>query len=379
MIPRLQIQPYYEEEDDTDELLKITRTRSGYDLKEAVRAIDMHMGQTGADATGKLLHYTADLIASGGKDLWGRLCYEHAIDHIGLASPRIFHYLRNRFAQLDKDAALQTTEAFYGSLSVQKIVGEAALVMQLCPRRPKLKIPIIDTKTHRNDAWLRSVLRSPDSNAVRRVYQASVDARQMYNAANEIVGAINGGELERALFWAKWLFEEDAMVRKEFKGPGLSTLDRGPPGGKGKNNVGFFLAACIGETYRELAGKGLISMHEEFQTLLDLYRTADTRLTARRRTELLFLMCQILTEVPRWKVPRAPPLVKDPAALLRIVEQVPLFFKEVMVYPALTKLLPKTVSKAKPKKPKTDGDGSNSTDKEAAYEAALNQFMNRTY
>jgi hypothetical protein len=378
MIPRLQIQPYYEEEDDQDDLLKITRTRAGYDLKEAVRAIDLHMGQTGTDATGKLLHHTADLIASGGKDLWGRLCYEHAIDHIGLASPRIFHYLRNRFAELDKDAALQTTEAFYGSLLVQKRAGEVALVMQLCPRRPKLKIPIIDTKTHRNETWLRSVLKSPDAAAVRRIYQPSVDARQMYSAGNEIVGAINGGELERALFWIKWLFEEDSLVRKEFKGPGLSTLDRGPPGGKGKNNVGFFLAACIGETYRELAGKGLIAMHEEFQTLLDLYRTADTRLTARRRTEILFLMMQILTEVPRWKLPRAPPLVKDPAALLRIVEHVPLFFKEVMVYPALTKILPKTVSKAKAKKPK-GADGSVATDKEAAYEAAMSQFMNRTY
>lgn len=378
MIPRLVLQSVEPDEDDEDDMLKIIRTRSGYILQEAVRSVDLNMGLQGTEATGKLLHYVADIVASGGKDLFGRLCYEHAIEHVGLASPRIFHYLRGRIQDLDKDASLQTTDNFYESSAVQKKVAEMCLVMQLCPRRPKVKIPTIDQKTHRNDDWLRSVLRAPESQAVRRVYSATADQRQMYHAATEMIGAIGGGELERAIWWMKWLLEEDALVRKEFKGPGLSTLDRGPPGGKGKNNVGFFLSNILAEAYKEYASKGLLKMHEEAQTLLDLYRTADKRLTARRRTELLYIFIQILTEVPRWRSPSAPILVKDPTALVRAVDQAPLFFREVLVYPPVQKVLPTAVSKSKPKKPKDASGGAGGlSEQHAAYEAAMMRFMDR--
>jgi hypothetical protein len=376
MIPRLVIQPTEPDEDDQDELLKIIRTRSGYILNDSARAIDLNLSLQGTEATGKLFHYAADLVASGGKDLFGRLCYEHAIDHIGMASPRIFHYLRGRIQELDRDAATQTTDAFNENPQVQRRIGEMCLVMQLCPRRPKVKIPVIDSKTHRNDDWLRSVLRAPESMAVKKVYSPISDQRQLYHSANEMVAAIGGGELERAIFWMKWLLEEDALVRKEFKGPGLSTLDRGPPGGKGKNNCGFFLANVLAEAYKELAGRGLIKMNEEAQTLLDLYRTADKRLTARRRTELLYIFLQMLTEVPRLRVQSAPPLVKDPVALGRAVEQMPLFFKEVLVYPPVAKVIPASVSKAKPKKPKETA-ASALDEKQAAYEEAMSRYMDR--
>jgi hypothetical protein len=377
MIPRLIIQPIEVDDEDEDELLKIVRTRSGYILNDSARAIDLNLGQRGTEATGKLFHYVADLVASGGKDLFARLCYEHAIDHIGISSPRIFHYLRGRIQDLDRDAAMQTTEGFYSSLEVQRGVGEMCLVMQLCPRRPKVKIPIIDSKTHRNDDWLRSVLRSPESLAVKKVYSPTADQRQMFHAANEMVAAIGSGELERAIFWFKWLLEEDAMVRKEFKGPGLSTLDRGPPGGKGKNNCGFFMSNVLAEAYKELAARGSIKMHEEAQTLLDLYRTADKRLTARRRTELLYTFLQMLTEVPRLRVQSAPQLVKDPIALTRAVDQMPLFFKEVLVYPPIVKSMPTSVSKAPPKRPKEKTAATVIDEKQAAYEEAMTRYMDR--
>ena len=372
MIPHLRIVPDEQEEEDT----KIIRTRSGYIIQEVAGAIERNSSLTGTDATGKLLHYTADLICSGGRDIWQRQMYEVAIDTIGLASPRIFHYLRGRFAELDKQAALQMTEAFFADPVNQRKIGEVALVVQMCPRRPKIKIPTISTETHRNDTWLRSAIRSPDSGAVRRVYQHAHDQRQLLHAATEMMGAVSAGELGRAIWWLKWIFEEDALVRKEFKGPGLTTLNRGPPGGKDKNNVGFFLVFVLAEGYKELAGRGMIKMHEEVQTIIDLYRTADSRLTARRRMELLFLLVQILTEVPRWRVPSAPTLIKDPIVMSRAVEQVPLFFKEVLVYPPLSRLLPKTVSRAKPKK-KDVVKGVELNNQDAAYDAAMNEFFDR--
>ncbi len=374
MIPHLRIMPEAVEEEEDP---KIIRTRSGYILQEVAAAIDRNLGLTGVDATGKLLHYTADLVASGGRDIYARLIYEHAIDNIGIASPRIFHYLRGRFAELDKSAALQMTESFVEDPANQRKFAEIALVTQMCPRRPKIKIPVISADTHRNDTWLRSVLRSGESAAVRKVYQPAHDSRQLLHSATEMMGAINAGELGRAIWWIKWMFEEDAIVRKDYKGPGLTTLNRGPPGGKDKNNVGFFVAFILAEAYKELAGRGLIRMHEEVQTIIDLYRTADARLTARRRVELLFLLVQILTEVPKWRVPSAPTLIKDPLLMSRAVEQGPLFFKEVLVYPALTKMLPKTVSKSKPKKAGAAAKGVAVSEQDAAYEAAMNQFFDR--
>ena len=373
MIPHLRVMPVEEEEEDT----KIIRTRSGYVLQECVAAIDRNLGLTGIDSTGKLLHYTADLVASGGRDIFARLVYEHAIDNVGIASPRIFHYLRGRFAELDKSAALQMTESFVEDPANQRKFAEIALVTQMCPRRPKIKIPVISVDTHRNDTWLRSVLRSGESAAVRKVYQQAHDARQLLHSATEMMGAINAGELGRAIWWIKWMFEEDAILRKEYKGPGLSTLNRGPPGGKDKNNVGFFIAFILAEAYKELAGRGLIKMHEEVQTVLDLYRTADTRLTARRRVEMLFLLVQILTEVPKWREPSSPILIKDRLVMSRAVEQGPLFFKEVLVYPALTRMLPKTVSKSKPKKAIAAAKGAAVSEQDAAYDAAMNEFFDR--
>ena len=117
-------------------------------------------------------------------------------------------------------------------------------------------------------------------------------------------------------------------------------------------------------------------MNEEAQTLLDLYRTADKRLTARRRTELLYIFLQMLTDVPRLRVQSAPPLVKDSVALGRAVDQMPLFFKEVLVYPPVSKVIPASVSKAKPKKPKETAVTA-FDEKRAAYEEAMTRYMDR--
>jgi hypothetical protein len=36
--------------------------------------------------------------------------------------------------------------------------------------------------------------------------------------------------------------------------------------------------------------------------------------------------------VPRWKVPAAPTLIKDPVAMSRAIREVPKFFREVLAY-----------------------------------------------
>jgi hypothetical protein len=161
----------------------------------------------------------------------------------------------------------------------------------------------------------------------------------MLHAGNEMVYAIQEGATERALFWIKWLLEEDAIYRKKLGG-GLTTLERGPAQLKPqqKSSVGYYLIAVLAEVYKEFAAKGVIRMHEEFQTLLDIYRSPDPRNTQRRK------MVQILTDVPKWKVPAAPSLVPDMAKLQRAVSQSEGFFREVLMAPLPKKLLPATVT-----------------------------------
>ena len=160
-----------------------------------------------------------------------------------------------------------------------------------------------------------------------------------------MVYAIQEGATERALFWIKWLLEEDAIYKKKLGG-GLTTLERGPPQLKPqqKTSVGYYLIAVLAEVYKEFATKGVIRMHEEFQTLLDIYRSPDPRNTQRRKMDTLALMVQILTDVPKWKVPAAPSLVPDMAKLQRAVSQSDGFFREVLMAPLPKKLLPATVT-----------------------------------
>jgi hypothetical protein len=192
----------------------------------------------------------------------------------------------------------------------------------------------------------------------------------MYHAANEIIHATQEGGTERALWWLRWLIEEDAALRARNK-VGLTTLERGSSGGGGRGGgggkrrglMGAYVAAVLAECYKELAGKGLIRLHDEFQCLLDLSRVgAEVGLTPKRQTDCLALMIQILAEIPKWKNPSCPPLLTlsvlgsaqggfqssgtDDLVLARAVSQAEMFWREILALPPLEKSLP-TAIKAK--------------------------------
>ena len=91
-------------------------------------------------------------------------------------------------------------------------------------------------------------------------------------------------------------------------------------------------------------------MHEEFQSLLDIYRSSDPKNTQRRKLDTIAIMVQLLTDVPKWKVPAAPSLVTDSISLARMVGQSETFFKEVLFLPLLKKPIPSTITGLKQKK-----------------------------
>lgn len=320
-------------------------SRRGYLLKDLVRNFNQSLGETGTDATGRLLHYTADLIGSGGYELWTRLCWDYAYDHIGIASPRIFVYLKQKFTELGEKIAKLPLVTAINSPEIQRSTAEVVLILQTCPKRAKVRLPTVPVDTHQNDTWLSGTARSTPRSAVVKVWSQSTDLPILYTATNEMVGGITEGALERALFWLRWVFEEDAGLRKKY-GSGLSTRERGPAflSPKQRTHPGFFICAVLAEVYKEFAERGLMRMHEEFQTLLDIYRSVDKGVGARRKQDSLILMVQILVEVPRWKVSAAPSLIKDPLVLSRAVGMAEIFYKEIMLMPALAKPLPNKIS-----------------------------------
>ena len=320
-------------------------SRKGYAIKDLARSFTTSLGETGAVASGKLLHYTADLLASGGLDLWMTLCWDYAFEHIGIASPRIFVYLKKKFAEILERNKTLPFATFTTSPTVQQATVEVALVLQGCPKKLRTKVPSVPQETHENEAWFASVARSSEKAAARNAWNRSHDLDPLLVVGNEMMTAVQDGALEKALFWLKWLQEEDALLKKRH-GSGLSTMERGPAflNPKQRTSVSFYVCAVLAEAYKDLAAKGLMRMHEEFQTLLDLYRSNDKRVSATRRQDALILMIQLLTEVPRWKVPAAPSLVRDPVVLGRAVAQAETFYREVLALPLPSKALPSRVT-----------------------------------
>jgi hypothetical protein len=320
-------------------------SRKGYLVRDLARNFLQVLGETGPVASGKLLHFTADLLASGGLDLWQKLCWDYAFEHIGVASPRVFVYLKKKFIEIADLHARLPFPSFIQRTEVQQGSIEIALVLQGCPKRQKLKLPVVPIDTHREE-WIRTLpALTQEKQAVLKVWSASHDQDVMFIAANFIVQAALEGALEKALFWTRWLQEEDAAMRKQY-GMGLTSMERGPATlpPKQRTTMGFFLCSVAAEVYKEFAEKGQMRMHEEFQALLDLYRSVDRRLSNKHRQDALILLYQLLTEVPRWRVPAAPSLVRDPVVLSRAVQQAEVFYREILILPLPSKPLPSRIT-----------------------------------
>lgn len=356
------------------------RTRCGYTPSESIRAFDKAMLESGVLGTGKCLHFAADIVTSGGIDSLFRSMWDYSISHIGLASPRIFVYLRKRIEDISEMLKRLPDEAAYGSEEFQVRVGELVLVLRDAPTRTLPGWPKVGVETH-TEGWIRAVKAAPETAVLRKVWRPEGDSSVLRTVGAELCKAITDGAIEKALFWIKWLFEEEGRVKKETKGASLTTYERGTPGSKQQTGVGFFILSLFAETYKEFAAKQLVRMHEEFQTLMDVWRNGKD-IPGSAKKHILTVLTQILCEVPRWKIPAAPPLIKDPVAMSQAIRQVPKFFKEVLAYDppsgvaAITKAFrsrgkvdPKLVAKAK--------KGEASQDKMTAFDKALDDYFSR--
>lgn len=356
------------------------RTRAGYTPAECLKAFMSALSESGATSTGKAIHFAADLVCSGGYEVWITSIWEFAIQHIGIGSPRIFVYLKKRVPELDLLIARLPEEALFTNEEFQTRICEIIFVIRECPRRTRLSWPRVPPETHK-EGWLNTVTSEvTQPEIVRKVYKANSDRVEMYTVACELIKACGEGATEKALFWIKWLIEEDVKRKKDNYGSGLSTLDRGPTKGKPKAEMGFYVLTLFAEAYKDYVGKKLIRMNEEFQALIDLYRGFESRLGGTARKDILALMTQILCEVPRWKVPAAPTLIKDPAVMARAIPQAGMFFKEIVALPKVSLGKTKSIFKSKNITDSTKEKVKHATSMETqmeAYDAAMNIYLNK--
>lgn len=359
---------------------EVIRTRCGYTPNESIRAFDKAMIESGVIGTGKCLHFAADIVTSGGFDSLIRSIWDYAISHVGIASPRIFVYLKKRIEEVHDILKRLPDEAAYTSEEFQVRVGEIIIVIRDAPTKTLVGWPKVGIETH-TEGWIRAIAGAPETAVLRKVWRPEGDSSILRTVGAELCKAITDGAIEKALFWVKWLFEEEGRIKKETKGASLTTYERGTPGSKHKAGVGFFILSLFAETYKEFASKQLVRMHEEFQTLIDLWRN-NKDIPGGAKKHILTVLTQILCEVPRWKVPAAPALIKDPVAMSQAIRQVPKFFKEVLAYDPPSGVA--AITKAFRSRGKVDSKmvvkakkGEAAQDKMSAFDKALDDYFSR--
>jgi len=356
------------------------RTRCGYTPAEVIHSLTKTLGETGALSSGRVLHFTADLVCSGGFNSFSRTIWEYALTHVGIASPRIFVYLKQRTHDILEILKVLPDETAYLREEFQVRVGEIVLVTRDAPTRTLVPWPKVGSETH-DEGWIRAIKTDPvtESAALRLVWKPEGDMGILRTAGAHLCKAITDGSVDRALFWIKWLLEEEGIVHKLQKGASLSTVERGPAGlsTKARRDVSFFILELYSEIYKELATKNLVRMHEEFQTLIDLFKNPPKGLNGKRH--IFAILTQILVEVPKWKVPAAIPLIKDPLYLAGAVRMVPKFFQEVLKYDSpkrqaeLAKAL-KTKGGVIPK-PKVKASAQGAMTQMEAFDKAMEAYM----
>jgi hypothetical protein len=269
-------------------------------------------------------------------------------------------------------------EELYRNSAFQQRIAEVILIVQTLPKQSKLIWPKVPDETH-EPSWIQGIPVPKESEAVRKVWQIQHDQPIMRTIGNQILSACEEANIEKALFWLRWILDEDRRVRTLNNGFSLTTSRRSGNGSMkvDKYEIGHYIAAILAEGYKDLARRGLIRMHEEFQALIHLWKGKQPRLTSRQRQECLAIMILVISEVPRWKVPAAQPLIKDPTIMTRAVQQSVRFFQEVLINVPVTAIVPKDITGSYKKVKKVEGKAGTMEDQMRLMDEMVMAFIQR--
>jgi len=357
------------------------RTRCGYAPTEVLQSFEKTLGESGSPATAKVLHFAADIVCSGGVNTLFRSLWNYALVHIGIASPRIFVYMTQRIKEIESILKTLPDQMAYSNETFQLRIGELLIVIRNAPTKSLLPWPKVGQETH-TESWLRAIATDPITETVllKNVWRPGDDSAILRVAGANLSKAIADGATEKALFWIKWLLEHETLLQKAQKGASLSNMERGPPtlGSKQRKHVSFFILHLYTELYKEFAAKKTLRMNEEFMTLVEICKDPPKGVGGGAKKQIFTILTQILTEVPKWKVPAAAPLIQDPIYISNIVKTIPKFFQEVLAYDPPKKatevekaLRTKGVQKQKAVAKKSDEN----LTKEQAFDKAMEAYM----
>jgi hypothetical protein len=356
------------------------RTRCGYQPNEVLRSLQKTLSESGSASTARAIHIAADIVCSGGLDALFRTLWDYALNHIGLASPRIFVYLSQRIKEVETMLKTLPDEMAYSNEVFQIRIGEMVIVLRDAPTHTVLPWPKVGQETH-TESWIRAVAIDPltETAILRRVWQSGADNNILRIAGGNLCKTVMDGSTDKSLFWVKWLLDHEALVQKAHHGAALTTIERGPAtlGSRQRKHVSYYILHLYSEIYKELANKHVIRMNEEFNTLLALWGTPPKGLGSSARRQILTIVTQILTEVPKWKVPAAPTLIRDPIQLSNIVKTVPKFFQEVLAYdpPKRATEVQKALKSKNAPKPKAAKVAAPPMSQMDAYERAMEAYL----
>ena len=136
------------------------QTRCGYDPYEAIKEFNKSLSQAGAMNTGRALHFAADIVTSGGIDAFIKTLWDFALSHIGLASPRIFIYLKKRIEEIQELLKRLPDEDAYKTEEFQVRIGELVLVIRDAPTKTMIAWPKVGAETH-YDGWISAAVAYP--------------------------------------------------------------------------------------------------------------------------------------------------------------------------------------------------------------------------
>jgi hypothetical protein len=269
-------------------------------------------------------------------------------------------------------------EELYRDPVFQKQISEVVLIVQTLPKQSKITWPKVPEETH-DSSWIEGIPPPKESEPVRKVWQSQHDQPILRLVGNQILSACEEVNIEKALFWLRWILDEDKRVRNLNNGFSLTTSRRAGTGSikLDKHEIGHYIAAILAEGYKDLARRGILRMHEEFQALLDLWKGKQKRLSSRQRQECLAIMILVISEVPRWKVPAAQPLVKDQTVMNRAVQQSIRFFQEILVKPRVNEIVPKDLVGKVKKVKKVDGKVGTMEDQMRLMDEMVMSFIQR--
>ena len=204
------------------------------------------------------------------------------------------------------------TKAIRNTPLVRQMVAEAVAGLVLAAKKPLPTLPTAADCFREADA-MRERIRAGggmgDQTAIRRVWSAGSDGRDLRAIGNELEAALRGGHAGRLLFWIIWIL----TLEKQDDAPPVR--ERGPAhvSAKQRKSLVWYLVAIL----KEVANEGMYLSVEERAGLFGCFEITYVKLGEKGRRDMLAALALSIQE---HLIRRGTPSISGPSAIPSISE-----------------------------------------------------------